>query len=96
MGRENDGDALRDLGDGLERALQLISVIHVGGAMEGEHDVGSGRQSQLRAQRRGPGNLESPHQRIDHEIADEKDLVWCDSFVGEIPVGAFLGGEKKV
>jgi hypothetical protein len=44
MGWKDYREALRYLGDGLERALQRISMIHVGGAMEGEHDVGFGPQ----------------------------------------------------
>jgi hypothetical protein len=44
MGWKDYREALPYLGDGLERALQLVSVIHVRRAMEGEHDVGFGPQ----------------------------------------------------
>ena len=96
MDGKDDRQLLRDLRQRFEDAGEHLFIVDVAGAMHGQGRVALGAQAQRAAQPQGRGQGPVLEQGVDHDVADEEDLVGGHPLGGQVLVGEMVGGKKII
>ena len=95
--RQDDRQAVRQLRHGLERSLGVRAGVDVARPVQRARGVFARGQRQSREHGAAlAGDRAVLHQRVDHHVADEVDLLGRDAFGAQIVGGVALGGEQIV
>ena len=96
MDREDHRQPPGGLGDRLQQAQQMLLAIHIGGPVQGYHEILFRLQAKLRPKGRRAQVRKLFEQGVDHGVADEKNLLLPYPGPAQIFVGGDAGGEKPV
>src|SRR6185503_1922811 len=96
MNREDDRDRSRDFFQRLEYAPQRYRIVHVRRTMQGESRVSAMFESPALGQRQSASELPVLEERINHHVADEKNLLGRNPFGPQVFVGEMVRGEQVI
>ena len=96
VNREDDRQFPGDGRQGLQQAGEDLRVVDVAGAMQSHGGITAGLQAHLGAEIEACSHLAVLHQGVDHDVADEEDLLRRHAFGFQVLVGEVVGGEQVV
>src|SRR5690606_3148097 len=80
----------------LQDGGKLFTLVHVGRTVQGHYEIRTCREVKLVPQRRLSEAAHVLHQRVDHSIADEEDLIVALTFSFEVFIGGATGSKEVV
>src|SRR2546428_11807636 len=97
MDRKDDRYVTRHILKGIEKLHQDRWIVHIGRAMQREHGIGL-VPMQVETVEHGRALPAGPEGRegVDHDVADDVDLVGSDPFTEKIFPAALLRDRKSV
>ena len=84
MDREHDWNLAGDTRQSADQSLERVGVVHVARPVQREHRVGAARQPKGLRHMQGARPLTVRQQRVDHDVADEMDLLRRHAFGTEV------------
>src|SRR5262249_3963683 len=93
---EEEGEFGGDLTESINQLLELVVVIDVGWAMQGDHPIVSWRQVKTLPDRHLLGPRAEADDIVDHDIAHHEDFVAIDPLFEELLTASRVGSKEEV
>ena len=96
MDREYEGQARREAMKQAEQSLERTGIVHVGRPVEGDQAVAARLQPKPPWLVQRPRSLELPEQGIDHDVADETDLLRRDALGRQVSHSRRIRNQQEI
>jgi len=93
---EDEWDSPGELEEELEQRGEYVGVVDVGGAVQGDEAVGALFEAEASVCVAESSLGEVFEEGVDHDVADETELVLGDALAAEVVDAALLGDEEQV